>query len=582
MNWSLLYKGEQKSLADWGISDMKRHLCNQAPDTVTFVIKSKGILDKLVFDANEYIKIYRDSDVWFQGVVTMTPIYGSMESEFHKYTLSGTWWFLENIIYQQVWKEPMDPDNPSSQLKNITKSRLILGQNADGEAITIGDQISEIVAYAIDACSVPILLDASLDLPINIPFDECKDLSCAEAIKKLLRWIPDAIGYFDYSTDEPTLYIKTRNQLEAVTFNILSPTDISEFSIQPRHDLQISAVVLKFEKTHSTDGKSWKTIQIQKCPVSATGTELKSLVMTIELEGVQSTYVKQYIKTEQIQIDSIAWWKAHLPGLEQIPIDNINISDQSRSSLLPNEIIQGNVADWMNKTVEQDVITAKISYQTTDESVCDRDVAVKLNATNATTYTYKRLTSLVTEEDVPLDLADQVYNSVSILQFDGFIKFIEKELSMTFLGKKLNLQGGQSIWATMDAVIQEVSEDLDGGETRVVFGPAKHLGADDLSELTRTNRTRFSSKNFGIRSTAEAEGNGFVEQGKFSRIENSSYGPGKYKKITFQDPEDTSKSMILDVSSLPTNLLVKLREENVSDSGVFKTRYSIASEPFIP
>lgn len=582
MDWSLLYKGEQRSLADWGISALKRQLRNQAADRVTFAVKSKGILDEPVFDANEYIKIYHGASIWFQGVVTMTPVYGSMDAEFHNYTLSGTWWFLENLIYQQVWKEPVDPDDPSSSLKNITKSHLILGQNSDGDAITIGDQIDEIVSYAIGACAVPILLDDQLDLPVNIPFDECKDLSCAEAIKKLLRWIPDAICYFDYSTDTPTLYIKTRSQLESVTFNILSQTDIAEFSIQPRYDLQVSSVVLKFEKTHSTDGKSWKTVQVQRCPISATGTELKSLVMAIELEGVQATYVKQYMKTEPIQIDSVAWWKAHLPGLQQVPTDSISISDQSRSSLLPNEIIQGNVADWMNRTVEQDVITAKISYQTTDESVYNRAVAVKLNATNATTYTYKRLTSLVTEEDVPLDLAEQVYNSVSVLQFDGFIRFSEKELSLAFMGKKLNLSGGQSVWNTMDAVVQEVNEDLDAGETRVVFGPARHLGADDLSELTRTNRTRFSSRNFGIRSTAEAEGSGFVEQGKFSRIENSSYGPGKYKKITFQDPEDSGKSMVLDVSTLPTDLLVKLREEDVSDSGVFKKRYSVASEPFVP
>jgi hypothetical protein len=209
-------------------------------------------------------------------------------------------------------------------------------------------------------------------------------------------------------------------------------------------------------------------------------------------------------------------------------------------------------------------------------------VAVKLNATDAITYTYKRLTSLVTEEDVPLDLAEQVYNSVSLLQFDGFIRFTEKELSLNFMGKKLNLFGGQQAWSTMDAIVQEVRENLDSGETMVIFGPAKHLGVDDLSELTRTNRLRFSSRNFGVRSTAEAEGSGFVEQGKFSRIENSAYGPGKYKKITFQDPENSDKSIVIDVSELPTNLLVKLREENVSDSGVFKKRYSIASEPFLP
>jgi hypothetical protein len=62
-----------------------------------------------------------------------------MAEEFHDYTLFGTWWFLENIIYQQVWKEPIDPDSDSSPLKDVTKSHLFLGQNASDEAITIAE-----------------------------------------------------------------------------------------------------------------------------------------------------------------------------------------------------------------------------------------------------------------------------------------------------------------------------------------------------------------------------------------------------------------------------------------------------------
>jgi hypothetical protein len=110
--------------------------------------------------------------------------------------------------------------------------------------------------------------------------------------------------------------------------------------------------------------------------------EIKSLVMTIELEGVQTAYDKQYLKTEQIQIDNVAWWKSYLPSVQQVPTHSISVSDQSRYSLLPNEIIQGIVADWMNKTVKQDVIIAKISYQTADEWVYNWNVAVKLNPTN--------------------------------------------------------------------------------------------------------------------------------------------------------------------------------------------------------
>jgi hypothetical protein len=134
----------------------------------------------------------------------------------------------------------------------------------------------------------------------------------------------------------------------------------------------------------------------------------------------------------------------------------------------------------------------------------------------------------------------------------------------------------------MNAVVQAVEESVDTGESYIILGPAKHLGPDDLSELTKSNRHRFSSHNFHSRSTAEASGNAYVEQGKHSRVENTSYGPGKLSRLTFCDQINSGRKIFIDTNALAVDATVQLRQEDVSDSGTLKKRYALASEPFIP
>lgn len=44
---------------------------------------------------------------------------------------------------------------------------------------------------------------------VDCPIDEVRDITCAEVIHKMLRWTPDAVTWFDYSTSPPTFNCKT-------------------------------------------------------------------------------------------------------------------------------------------------------------------------------------------------------------------------------------------------------------------------------------------------------------------------------------------------------------------------------------
>ncbi|MDR0740152.1 MAG: hypothetical protein LBF34_00380 [Puniceicoccales bacterium] len=578
MVWKLKYEGEEKTLTQWGINDVTRRLGNQSMDTVTFKIHGNTIDAPLQFVPRKVVQIFQDGQLWFTGIVTKTPIYGSAKEEFHRYTLSGPWWYLNNLIYQQVWKEPLNPNDDDSALGDVKKSHLILGQDAEGNAVTIGEQLGDVINYVNAAAGETVIAPAEdTDLPIYIPFDECKDLSCAEVIRRLLRWIPDAITFFDYAQTIPVLHVLRRSQLLPLSLNV---GNLNEFHFVPRYDLQIQAVVLKFEKTHKSNGKSWKTVEVQRYPDDATGMELGSLVMTIELEGTQSTHIKQDLGTALIQITGEIWWQNHLAGLGNV--SNFTVQNPAREGTLPNELVSGSVAAWMNCSVEEDIVTAQISYETEDEIVHDREVAVKINTTDAQSKTYRSLVSYVGEETVPENLAENIYQSVSPLQYEGKIRLVNGEISGTFIGKVINITDGREEWETMNAVVQTVEEYLDTGEITILLGPPKHLGPDDLSELTKSNRYRFSSRNFHSRSTAEAGGNSYVEQGKYGRVENTSYGPGKMSKLSFSDPTNADRKIFIDIGELSVDATVCLCQEDVADSGVLKKRYTLSSEPFVP
>ena len=578
MAWTLSYNGVVADIADYNITNVRRIRKNLLTDKVTFDIPKKSLLEPSTFEQNSIITIFHNNIKWFEGIVTQIPLYCSHDQETDKYELSGAWWYLENLIYQQAWKQPVDPTDTSTDLYDVYKSRVILGQDISGKAITIGDQISDVIRYA-NSCGARISA-GNISLPVNIPLDECKDLSCAEVIRRLLRWIPDTVAIIDYYTDIPVINFQRRQQLENITIDLQQ--QISSLTIQPRYDLQVSSVILTFETTNTTNGKSWKEAIVQKWPTNASGKELKSLILTINLEGTKSTYVIQDIETNPILLTSIEWWKSHVPSISKIDDHNITINNISRTNDLPNELISGNIATWMDKTTATDIIRCKISYKDDNQAVIDREVAVRITATDAQTGTYKKLLSLTTAETIPNDLAEQIYHSVNMLQYDGQFTTIAKEATQDFFGKTINIINGKQEWETMYAIVQEVIEYLDDGKTMVKLGPSKHLGAADLAELTRSGRLLYSTRNASERTTAEATGNGTVEQGKYGRIDNTSFGTGRYKMIKFSDPEYSNKTVQIDTSDVNiTSATVKFREEDVCESGVLKKRYTLASEPFL-
>jgi hypothetical protein len=127
---------------------------------------------------------------------------------------------------------------------------------------------------------------------LRAPLDSVNDITCAEAMRNMLRWIGamgDPVIWFDYTTSPPTLHISTRDALPAVSLPF--PLQPSAFSPQPlagptgpfyaaagkikrRDDLIPTAVELKFRLTGTWNGDPYtQVIRDVAGTVSGTGYE---------------------------------------------------------------------------------------------------------------------------------------------------------------------------------------------------------------------------------------------------------------------------------------------------------------------
>jgi hypothetical protein len=579
MNWELEWIAGRFSFAQLGIGHLQRVRTNQGRDVVSFRHCDPAALSASpLLPAFTDVRIYRDSGLWFSGIATELPAVGTANAEAQDYRIGGPWWHLESIVYQQPWNVASDPENSESSLVQTLRSHVVLGQGPDGMPRTLYQQLVDVLSYAI-AAGAP--LTHALDeesLSQTLPPDECRDLSCAEAIQRLLRWVPDARLWFDYGEEIPVLHCVRSADAPKL---ILSLSDsLQSLSITPRHDLQLAAVAIKYERTHSGGGRVWRTLEVDRYPANSLENRARVLVLTVELAGSRSQFLSQKIVTRPVSLGEISWWQRHLPALASVPSEDLQLLSFSRNSALPRELLEGGIADWMNVEAESDVARATIAYAANGTSVSAQEVAVRFTATDATTRTYAQLASFVAEEASPIGLARAIQESLARCPYEGTLRLVDGEVRPLCIGAVLRIVGGQEAWEEMDSPIQECREDVDGGTVTLRFGPPIHLGFDQLIQMTRMNRGREAPRATYVRASGEgAEGR--IEQPSVGAVGNTHVGSTVYGRILLAHGEDSTRQISLDANLIGgTGLVLQPREEYVVEDGVLCKRLAIASQPY--
>lgn len=535
MAWTLTSGATTKSLEAWGITGMVRRRNSQAVDTLAFVLDGAAYDGAPPFAADSEVVVTKDSTTWFRGRVTAVRPEADGRSERLVYEVSGPWWYLERLVYQQPWAIVGSSD--------VLKTHCLLNLTTTGGVMTTRAQIDDVLTLCADAASAEYgsapFQWTDTDLPaLEVPSDEVRDVTCAEVIRKQLRWMPDAVAWFDYTTSPPTFRCKRRADLTEVDVALGDP--VSVVSLVPRYDLQVPAVVLKFESTSTVDGATVADVSLQVYPPGSTGEEFGAMVATVDLLGGMASHATATISASALPTTDAGWWswlQSKAPWLASTRVTLGAVQSVARqktgapaAAVLGNELVSGQVPGWIGATVQQETVTIRATYSVTNhaESVTVEDqeevFTVNIITTDASSGSYSSLTEFVAGETAPSGLAQALYDALNPLQWQGAVVFEEDDLSGTLaIGHAVNLTGGRAEWATMAAVVQTTEEDVDQGTTRVEFGPPQHLGPRDMLELLRVNRYRLRISASNARDTG-AVSSGAVALGEATPVVDTTGG----------------------------------------------------------
>lgn len=548
MNWTLKAGELEKTFADWGLANAKIRLVSQGEDSVAFV--GPG----LAFDADPLLAIGAGIEVWrdrepsdegftggtrvFVGEVTAVPVFGSGREEGQGYQCLGPWQALNELVFQQTWFLAVDPEDPDSSIVGGLQSRATLFQGQNGLKQSLGTQIAEVVAYAVSkGVQIQLASDVVTNFPVTPPFDGVLDATCAEVLKKCLRWAPDAVTWFDYATTPPTLHVARRAQLAAAEVACVG-APLESFNLRARPDLVAPCVVLKYERVHTVDGIAWREIVRDIFPEDADEGQRRALVATIDLEGSSTTRTYASIECRAFAPGARSWWAARYSPMrdERVTLDRFAgwwLEFDDESILMPDgfvigpagcaasrvtleqlqyELVKGQVAPWMlgaGAKVVSATVRAEMDYtfyrgEGLEQSVKKKVTTARVTLTSLPSGTYSTVEAATPAEDVPTGLAQQLYAAAGELHFEGGVTLTDRECPVFALGKALNLTGGRAEWASMRALVQSIDLDIDAGKTQLRFGPPTHLGPDDLIELLRFNRQRRVVLGFSSRASGKS------------------------------------------------------------------------------
>ena len=268
--WTLSADSTTHSAAQAGVTEIVRHRATQSTETCLVHTAGRAFDAAPLFAFGSTVTIRRGGVPWFVGRVTATPGSGDGSGEGVCYELSGPWWYLENLVCQQSW-------NLRGGTATGLLSRLVLGQAVDGTRLTSGQVLAETLQFAADA-GAPLTLGV-IEPAAFLPLDELRDVTCAEVARKILRWHPDCVAWFDHTTAPvPTFHCRASVGLPVTTLTVGRAPLAAVNALTARPDLAIPAVVLRYE---TVDDDGTLDVVTDAAPAGATGREFGALVATI-------------------------------------------------------------------------------------------------------------------------------------------------------------------------------------------------------------------------------------------------------------------------------------------------------------
>lgn len=502
----------------------------------------------------------------FRGEVDIvTRDYSRGDTQADATTITGPWAKMSRLVFRQNWKT-----GPSA---SSLSSRLILNQSDAGTAQNVNAALREICwgpnNIAPAACGYTLTQESeaaniNVSSTITLPFDECRDITIADAIRRELRLFPAAVTYFDYSTATPTIKIQmpATSGSDAAYVASVSKTH-RQYTYNPH---PIDGVDLEIETIGDVGGVSYRNITHQTAGNTATNNP-NCLYATLQLQGFSSSSVSQSFTAvvesmadgygdPRGKITDPSFWKAKHPNLANVPVGAIQIleataSDDATAAQYPN-IAANTVGEIQAAGLRAHVatFTAKIKITTEDDVEENRILQMQFVTTNATNKTYRWLAeSSATEgETVPTGLASALLTARSgALRAERFTMRLGTAAQWPTIG---DLCDG--------LILQSFTVDPTNLTAELDFGAPEYLSPEDMAGLLTNfrNKRRPTLSTSRVTGKPEDDATSDVDMGGVQPLSSTEFAPGTKAKTTIKKVQTTraaagNGSIVLDSGQIP-------------------------------
>ena len=466
-------------------------------------------------------------------------------------TLKDRWDILERRVFRQEWKVAGE----GGASVTTRSARLVLNVDELGLPVMLPGQIGEI-------CSYGWIMMSDGGIPyVALPADVTENITCADAIRRLLRLFPQVVAYYNAE----------RNVVQfSVPDTSKSPGWLSEGRILSRAKQYTAHPVVGVDiATESVDtvvvDDDGATVDMRAYTHQTAGNvnsdDCLHVFMPLAGGSASSSWESLEVTTEEMPLLSTPrFWQEKHPRLANVPLSAISISEAGRSSTKYDRITSNDIGALRAFGLNAEIVHCHCKATVTTEDDVEEELYLTMDftMTDASPGRHTRQTgsSSMAGETLPEGLA-----AALLAQRSGNLEGEDVEIA---LGKAFPTVG-----ETLDGLVcQTVEVDCDSRVARLHFGHPDYLSAEDMRSLLNGFRGRGYASNIPQRGNTDPGAGEAVEvAGGIQPLTTTEFSPGTKAKTTIKHVDDAAKSgaIVLDADKVDSGKTVEVQEAVFAD-----------------
>ena len=466
-------------------------------------------------------------------------------------TLKDRWDILERRVFRQEWKVAGE----GGASVTTRSARLVLNVDELGLPVMLPGQIGEI-------CSYGWIMMSDGGIPyVALPADVTENITCADAIRRLLRLFPQVVAYYNAE----------RNVVQfSVPDTSKSPGWLSEGRILSRAKQYTAHPVVGVDiATESVDtvvvDDDGATVDMRAYTHQTAGNvnsdDCLHVFMPLAGGSASSSWESLEVTTEEMPLLSTPrFWQEKHPRLANVPLSAISISEAGRSSTKYDRITSNDIGALRAFGLNAEIVHCHCKATVTTEDDVEEELYLTMDftMTDASPGRHTRQTgsSSMAGETLPEGLA-----AALLAQRSGELEGEDVEIA---LGAAFPTVG-----ETLDGLIcQTVEVDCDTRVARLHFGHPDYLSAEDMRSLLNGFRGRGYASNIPQRgNTDPGAGEAVDVAGGIQPLTTTEFSPGTKSKMTIKHVDDaaTSGAIVLDADKVDSGKTLEVQEAVFAD-----------------